>query len=228
MPNPRWRWRAPRSTRRNTRSRARGRGGGDPHAAARGRLSAARRHRGGRDRRPGPGPAVSSPRRCARRAIRPGWPTAIVSERWAPVSPVTGKLDAFEWRVPIERLGQLIEQDEPSRCSPTGSAPAAPAESRMKPVAEDARTTASQIALREADRRSIAAVAVPRRQSLRQADASEATEQGLAARACGLPDDPGVDPQQAGKIAAPVPSVLTAVQWLGHWGKTCSIGFWPF
>ena len=43
----------------------------------------------------------------------PAWVAdGFVSERWAPVSPVTGRLDAFEWRVPVERLGQLIEQDD--------------------------------------------------------------------------------------------------------------------
>ena len=43
----------------------------------------------------------------------PAWVAdGFVSERWAPVSPVTGKLDAFEWRMPVERLGQLIEQDD--------------------------------------------------------------------------------------------------------------------
>jgi HemY protein len=35
----------------------------------------------------------------------------VVSEQWAPVSPVTGRLDAFEWREPPERLGQVIEPD---------------------------------------------------------------------------------------------------------------------
>ena len=40
----------------------------------------------------------------------PAWVAdGVVSEQWAPVSPVTGRLDAFEWRAPVERLGQLIE-----------------------------------------------------------------------------------------------------------------------
>lgn len=30
----------------------------------------------------------------------------VVAEKWAPVSPVTGALDAFQWRVPVERLGE--------------------------------------------------------------------------------------------------------------------------
>jgi len=44
----------------------------------------------------------------------PAWVAdGVVAENWAPVSPVTGRLDAFEWRVPVERLGQVIEADEP-------------------------------------------------------------------------------------------------------------------
>ena len=50
------------------------------------------------------------------RAVRaprdPAWVAdGIVSDRWAPVSPVTGRLDAFEWRMPVERLGPVIEAD---------------------------------------------------------------------------------------------------------------------
>jgi HemY protein len=40
--------------------------------------------------------AVSAPRDAAWTA------DGVVSDRWAPISPVTGALDAFEWRVPIE------------------------------------------------------------------------------------------------------------------------------
>ncbi|MDW6022117.1 heme biosynthesis protein HemY [Mesorhizobium sp. BAC0120] len=51
------------------------------------------------------------------RAVRaprdPAWVAdGIVSDKWAPISPVTGRLDAFEWRAPVERLGTLIEQDD--------------------------------------------------------------------------------------------------------------------
>ena len=32
----------------------------------------------------------------------PAWTAdGFVSERWLPVSPVTGRLDAFEWKVPL-------------------------------------------------------------------------------------------------------------------------------
>ena len=38
-------------------------------------------------------------------AVRdPAWTAdGVVSEQWAPISPVTGELDAFEWRTPVER-----------------------------------------------------------------------------------------------------------------------------
>jgi HemY protein len=52
------------------------------------------------------GKAVRAPR-------DPAWVAdGVVSERWAPVSPVTGRLDAFEWRAPTERLGPLIEAED--------------------------------------------------------------------------------------------------------------------
>ncbi|WP_127524349.1 heme biosynthesis protein HemY [Mesorhizobium sp. Z1-4] len=35
----------------------------------------------------------------------------FVSEHWAPFSPVSGRIDAFEWKAPVERAPQLIEQE---------------------------------------------------------------------------------------------------------------------
>ncbi|UGX85895.1 heme biosynthesis protein HemY [Phyllobacterium meliloti] len=43
----------------------------------------------------------------------PAWTAdGYVSERWAPASPVTGKLNAFEWKVPVEQLGTVIDARE--------------------------------------------------------------------------------------------------------------------
>jgi HemY protein len=66
----------------------------------------------------------------------PAWVAdGYISDRWVPVSPVTGQLDAFEWKVPVERVGQLIEQDEPVE------APALPAS--VPPVASPSGREAS-------------------------------------------------------------------------------------
>jgi HemY protein len=50
------------------------------------------------------------------RAVRaqrdPVWVAdSVVSEHWAPMSPVSGRLDAFEWKTPVERPLQLVEHD---------------------------------------------------------------------------------------------------------------------
>lgn len=44
----------------------------------------------------------------------PAWTAdGYVSEKWAPVSPITGALGAFEWKVPVEHLGAVIEAEQP-------------------------------------------------------------------------------------------------------------------
>jgi HemY protein len=50
------------------------------------------------------------------RAVRarhdPAWTAdGYVSDRWRPVSPVTGRLDAFQWKVPLAELGGPVEDD---------------------------------------------------------------------------------------------------------------------
>lgn len=68
----------------------------------------------------------------------PAWVAdGLVSESWAPVSPVTGRLDAFEWRSPIEHIGQLIDSGEPQKAEKAAAAIAAPAAAeRLGEVAE--------------------------------------------------------------------------------------------
>ncbi len=71
------------------------------------------------------------------RAVRaprdPAWVAdGVVAEHWAPVSPVTGRLDAFEWRAPVERLGQLIDSgDARESARPTPAIPAPAVEERL-------------------------------------------------------------------------------------------------
>jgi HemY protein len=45
--------------------------------------------------------------RALNAALDPAWTAdGIVSDRWLPVSPVTGRLDAFQWKVPVAELGE--------------------------------------------------------------------------------------------------------------------------
>jgi HemY protein len=59
------------------------------------------------------------------RALRaprdPAWTAdGYVSDRWMPVSPVSGRLDAFQWKVPLAELGDargVIESDDWERAA---------------------------------------------------------------------------------------------------------------
>ncbi|WP_136658112.1 heme biosynthesis protein HemY [Nitratireductor sp. XY-223] len=53
--------------------------------------------------------AVRAPRDAAWTA------DGFVAEHWAPVSPVTGRLDAFEWKVPVEQIAGPVEDGDASR-----------------------------------------------------------------------------------------------------------------
>ncbi|MBV9557586.1 MAG: heme biosynthesis protein HemY [Pseudolabrys sp.] len=54
--------------------------------------------------------------RAMRAAPDPAWTAdGVVTDQWMPVSPVSGRLDAFEWRVPLAEIGiaRAIEPDLP-------------------------------------------------------------------------------------------------------------------
>jgi HemY protein len=57
--------------------------------------------------------------RAVRAARDPAWTAdGIISESWLPVSPATGELGAFRWRVPVERLGGGFAEDIDERLLP--------------------------------------------------------------------------------------------------------------
>ena len=65
----------------------------------------------------------------------PAWVAdGIISSQWAPISPVTGKLDAFEWRQPDERLDYIEAMPEIPEVIETKEAP--PALTAPEPIAE--------------------------------------------------------------------------------------------
>jgi HemY protein len=66
--------------------------------------------------------------RATRAARDPMWiADGVVSDTWAPASPVTGKLDAFVWDVPVERLSAPLHpepEDKPDVLAPVIPPPA--------------------------------------------------------------------------------------------------------
>ncbi|UVK39801.1 heme biosynthesis protein HemY [Mesorhizobium sp. AR10] len=130
----------------------------------------------------------------------PAWVAdGVVSERWAPVSPVTGKLDAFEWRAPMERLGQLIDSHEetPDAEVPAIAAPAKPAKERAAevidhPTVSAGKTTAADEA--EPERPDSEGHVTPVTAAAFAAVPADAEAVEPAEELTRLPDDPGVDP----------------------------------
>ncbi len=140
--------------------------------------------------------------RAVRAPVDPAWiADGVASARWAPLSPVTGRLDAFEWRSIAERPGRLVEQHEepvqqPSPSpSPVTIMPPVPSASTVedavlvessapqlpeRPVGEGAESPVT-VAPTPVD------AAAPPPQMPDEAEAHEPTR---------LPDDPGVEPDE--------------------------------
>lgn len=75
----------------------------------------------------------------------PQWTAdGYISEDWAPISPVTGKLDAFEWKVPLTTLatsGGPITEAETVSSGYDAAASALPALAIAAPIADEASVT---------------------------------------------------------------------------------------
>jgi len=54
----------------------------------------------------------------------PAWTAdGYVSEQWSPVSPVTGRLNSFQWKVPVVALAPAIEAEKPEIKGPVEAKP---------------------------------------------------------------------------------------------------------
>lgn len=135
-----------------------------------------------------------------------------VSERWMPISPVTGRLDAFEWKTPFDQLAGPIEEGSVSDGEKAlaslppvlkADAPAQPKPAVEKPSPKPVEAQGLVI---DAD----APTNNPANTAKAETPASEASKEGLPTKEAVVvepffgrpPDDPGVkDPT----LAAPEP-----------------------
>jgi HemY protein len=141
------------------------------------------------------------------RALRaprdPKWTAdGIVSDRWMPVSPASGRLDAFEWKVPVAEIAdarEVIEGDE----APSMTPPPAPAERAQEPprsiAAPQPAAPAPPEAPKPAEARPPAALPASRPAAQAQPARVEAVVPLVHA-----PDDPGPEPP-ADQEPAPEP-----------------------
>jgi len=90
--------------------------------------------------------------RALHAAPDPAWTAdGYVSDRWLPVSPVSGRLDAFEWRVPLTGIvstAPLIEPEAdatPSAVAPLPAEPAATHDEDTPPLPANGGTVAPSL-----------------------------------------------------------------------------------
>jgi HemY protein len=119
---------------------------------------------------------------------------------------VTGRLDAFEWRAPVERVGQLIEGDEKAKQHPALAAP----EEKGRPVETTAPAPvepepAPKSPATETTAKPAAPAAPPETPVL--APVVDGTPPDImppkVEEPIRLPDDPGVEPQEDEAEKAP-------------------------
>jgi HemY protein len=155
--------------------------------------------------------AVNAPR-------DPAWTAdGIVSDRWVPVSPVTGALDAFQWKVPVETLEQAdadlvarkLEElvplgapaSEPQNAPSSAQAATRPASSKAA-VQDLEIIDADETAQTEPESKTTPTAAAHPAPAAEQ-PATPKTERTATARA----DTPARKPQDAGEPAsAPTPA----------------------
>jgi HemY protein len=143
--------------------------------------------------------------RAVHAAHDPVWTAdGVIAENWMAVSPVTGRLDAFQWRVPVAELtprGPLIEQ---MAMAPV-AAPALPAvqEKIAEPVIVEAAPAPAQAPLPEADAKPAAGMEVKPLPAPEPAPRSNGPIDGTPV--C-LPDDPGPAAPEPALDPVPKPS----------------------
>ena len=131
-----------------------------------------------------------------------------MSDRWLPVSPVTGQLDAFQWKVPVAELGTCDRM--PVLIDMAPRYPVAASEALPRPQAAEAPHLA-----REQDRpREVASPPLGNEaaeNAARPAVGGIAARRGSATAAARpapiiplaqVPDDPGPEPDAEAELAA--------------------------
>jgi HemY protein len=134
-----------------------------------------------------------------------------VSDRWLPISPVTGAVDAFEWKAPVDAIGRgddsLLIEEHPFIPSPQAGAAPAVTDARVEATAEPIAAAPT----RASDGQAAAATEAPKpsRQEMRRPTA-EPTEKPQIFVPAHAPDDPGVPQAESDEGPSPLERLRAA------------------
>jgi HemY protein len=150
----------------------------------------------------------------------PAWTAdGFVSDRWLPVSPVTGRLDAFEWKDPLageEHAGAVIDAERHAMLEPPAAGPAEAAD-HAGPHSASAGAPAEAAALSSAREEPAPERAVDEAvdRGVPPAHERSAASEPAGANAAPLhaPDDPGPGAPDAATEPGPAPEPPPADGW---------------
>jgi HemY protein len=174
--------------------------------------------------------------RAVHAALDPAWTAdGLVAENWMPVSPATGRLDAFQWRVPVAELTPRGPLLEPPPSPPVIAAPMIPAipaaneirpevrvetkaerrpepkpelqpESKLEPKVEAKLEPETKPEARPDIQIETRSAPPPLDMSLPPSAAPETTVQAAPIAPIQIPDDPGPEPEAPEPQAKPAPN----------------------
>ena len=174
--------------------------------------------------------------RAVHAALDPAWTAdGLVAENWMPVSPATGRLDAFQWRVPVAELtprGPLLEPPPSPSAIAAPVIPSIPAvkeirpevrvetkaerrpepkpelqpESKLEPKVEPKLELETKPEARPDIQIETKSAPLPHDMSLPPPAAPETTVQAVPIAPIQVPDDPGPEPEAPEPQAKPAPN----------------------
>ena len=174
--------------------------------------------------------------RAVHAALDPAWTAdGLVAENWMPVSPATGRLDAFQWRVPVAELtprGPLLEPPPSPSAIAAPVIPSIPAvkeirpevrvetkaehrpepkpelqpESKPEPKVEPKLELETKPEARPDIQIETKSAPLPLDMSLPPPAAPETTVQAVPIAPIQVPDDPGPEPEAPEPQAKPAPN----------------------
>ncbi|AYD02824.1 heme biosynthesis protein HemY [Neorhizobium sp. NCHU2750] len=127
----------------------------------------------------------------------------FVSENWLPLSPVTGKLDAFEWKVPFSQLegpvveGRLAADETIAALPPIAAAKPAPMEPTRRSEPLEPKIVPKPQEAKPAPEIAVAAKTTAPEKTAPEPDKTQESEPEAVPFYGRPPDDPGVKDQNA-------------------------------
>jgi HemY protein len=134
-----------------------------------------------------------------------------VSDRWLPISPVTGAVDAFEWKAPVDAIGRgddsLLIEKHPIVPSPQAGAAPALTDARVETTAEP--IAAGPTGASDGQAAAETQAPKPSRQEMRRPTAEPKEKPAIFVPAH-APDDPGVPQAESDEGPSPLERLRSA------------------